>query len=125
MHLDDWRFSAKRAWQNSFIRWTILVDGLVILASSAFMLWRLIPAGLRTGVLVMHYNVYLGIDSVQAWPWIIAVPAVMLLAFTVNTLLALGVYRPDELAAKALVSLSAALTAVWCIAGFFLLLMNI
>jgi len=125
MQWDDWRFSAKRAWQNGFIRWTTVATGLVVVAASALFLWRIIPEGLRSGVLVMHYNIYLGIDSVKPWQWIIVLPAVMLAVFLVNTLLALGLYRPDELAAKALVVFTAVLTVLWCIASFFLVVVNI
>lgn len=125
MRLDDWRFSAKRAWQNRFMRWTTIVTGLVIVAASVFFLWRLIPEGLRSGILVMHYNVYLGIDNVQAWQWIMVFPAGMMAIYLINILTALGLYRPDELAAKTLVGFTAALTVLWCTSLFFLVLINI
>jgi len=125
MQWDDWRFSAKRAWQNSFIRWTVIATALVIVAGTFFILWRLIPEGLRSGVLVMHYNIYLGIDYVRPWQWIILIPAVMILTFLINTFLALWLYRPDELASKTLVAVTAVLTVLWCIGSFFLVLVNL
>lgn len=125
MRLDDWRFSAKRAWQSGFIRWTAIVTGAVIFASSAFFLWRLIPVGLQSGILVMHYNIYLGIDNVQPWKWILVFPAGMISIYLVNTSVALGLYRPDELAAKTLVGFTAALTVLWCTGCFFLILINL
>ncbi|MFA5185555.1 MAG: hypothetical protein WC551_03650 [Patescibacteria group bacterium] len=125
MRLDDWRFSAKRAWQSQFIRWTTIVTGVVIVASSAFFLWRLIPEGLRSGILVLHYNIYLGIDNVQPWQWILALPAGMMAIYLVNIFVALGLYRPDELAAKTLVGFTAALTILWCTGCFFLILINV
>lgn len=125
MQWSDWRFSAKRAWQNRYIRWVASVNGLVIVAGASFFLWKLIPVGLRSGVLVLHYNIYLGIDSVQAWPWIIAVPGGMLLVYLTNTVTALGLFRPDELAAKTLVTASLILTVVWCVGSFFIMRVNL
>jgi hypothetical protein len=124
MQWSDWRFSAKRAWQNRYIRWSIIVNGLAIIAGASFFLWRLVPIGMRNGMLVLHYNVYLGIDNVQPWPWIFAVPGAMLAVYLVNTLTALGFFRPDELAAKTLVSASAILTLIWFVGGYFIMRVN-
>jgi hypothetical protein len=124
MQWSDWRFSAKRAWQNRYIRWVALGNGLVIIAGTSFFLWRLIPIGLRNGILVLHYNVYLGIDNVQPWPWIFAVPGTMLLIYLVNTLTALGLFRPDELAAKTLIAASGVLTIIWIVGSYFIMRVN-
>ena len=125
MQLSDWRFSAKRAWQNRYIRWTVIVNGLVIVAGASFFLQQLIPVGLRSGVLVLHYNVYLGIDNVQPWQWIFALPAGMLAIYLVNTVSALGLFRPDELASKTLVTVSAILTVIWCVGSYFIMRVNL
>lgn len=124
MQWSDWRFSAKRAWQNRYIRWVALGNGLVIIAGTSFFLWRLIPIGMRNGMLVLHYNVYLGIDNVQPWPWIFAVPGTMLLIYLVNTLTALGLFRPDELAAKTLIAASGVLTIIWIVGSYFIMRVN-
>jgi len=125
MRWAEWRFSAKLGWQNRFIRWLTIVNALVIVFMSVFVLWRLIPEGLRASVLTMHYNVYLGIDDVRDWRWIFLLPGAMLVVFAGNLLFALGIYRHHALAAKVLVAFSSALTVLWCVGSFFIVLVNL
>lgn len=120
----EWRFSAHYAWQNRFIRSMLIINGGVIFFVSAWMLWRLIPEGMRAGVLVLHSNIYLGIDEVKPWPWIFLFPIGIILAFGVNAIAAFTVFREEELAAKTLVTVSASLTALWVLSIFFLVLVN-
>ncbi|MFZ2804434.1 MAG: hypothetical protein WA001_04375 [Patescibacteria group bacterium] len=125
MRLAEWRFSAKLAWKNRFIKWVTIATVLVFVGMTAFILWRLIPTGLQTSVLTMHYTIYLGIDDVRQWQWIFAVPGLMLTVILINFLFALGIFRHDVLAAKMLVAFSAALTVTWCVGAFFLVLVNL
>ncbi len=125
MALAEIKLSAKRAWQNAFIRWNLIGDLLVVIFAGSFFLWRLIPEGLRSDVLVMHYNIFLGIDNVQTWWWIILVPVAMLGVLILNYLLAFYLFRFDALAAKTLAGLTSVLIAVWCVSSFFLMLVNI
>jgi hypothetical protein len=125
MRWAEWRFSAKLGWQNRFICWMTIANAFVILLMSLFVLWRLIPEGLRASVLTMHYNVYLGIDDVRDWQWIFLLPGAMTAVFAVNLLFALGIFRNHALAAKTLVAFTAALTVLWCVGSFFLVLVNL
>lgn len=122
---DAWRFSAKLAWQDRFVRYVGLGTLFLIMAWSAFLLVRLVPEGVRSGVIVMHYNIYLGVDDVRAWPWIIALPAVMFAVYVLNTAIAAGIFRADALAARTLVALALGVTIIWGIATFFITLVNL
>ncbi len=125
MKLDAWRFSAKLAWQDQFVRWASVVPAAILLLWSAYFLWRLIPEGLRSGVLVMHYNIYLGIDDVRPWPWIFLLPGSMIAVFVTNAILAGGIYRQHVLAARTLVAVSGVLVGLWLVSSFFLIHVNL
>jgi len=125
MTVAEWRFSAQLAWQDRFIRWMTISNLVVVIATSTFVLWKLIPEGARSGVLTMHYTIYLGIDDVRAWPWIFMIPGGLLCVQLVNLALAYGFYRTDKLAARALISLAAAVALLSAVSSFFLVLINL
>ncbi len=125
MRWDEWRFSATLAWRDLFVRYGTGFAALAAGASSGYMLWRLIPEGLRSGVLALHYTMYLGIDDVRPWPWVFALPAMVLGVLTVNAAVAAGMYRGDTLAARTLTALSCAIAIVWCVGSFFLVRINL
>lgn len=124
MTLAEWRFSAKMAWQDTFIRWVTVLSALSTVTASTYMLWKLIPEGIRAGVLTLHYTIYLGIDDVRTWPWVFVIPGTMLVIFLTNSAIAFGLYRTDRVASRALVGLAAAVVLVGCISSFFLILIN-
>ena len=125
MALTEFKLSARRAWQNPFIRWNLIADLVVVVSGGAFLLWRMVPEGLRSGVLVMHYNIFLGIDNVQSWWWIVLIPGSMLGVLLLNYLLAFYLFRLDALAAKTLAGLTSLLIIIWSVSSFFLMLVNI
>ena len=125
MRLDEWRFSAALAWRDPFMRWASACAAALVLVVTAFVLWRLVPEGVRSGVIVMHYSMYLGIDDVRAWPWLFAIPGGMIAILLVNALVAAGVYRADALAARVLVGLSCALAIIWAVGSYFLVRINL
>ncbi|MFH1620930.1 MAG: hypothetical protein ABIB04_02495 [Patescibacteria group bacterium] len=125
MTLEEWRFSAKFAWQDRFIKWSLMANIAIIVGISSYILWRLIPEGIRSGVLTLHYTIYLGIDEVRPWPWITLLPVIMLTVWLANFLVSLGVYRKDKLAAKTLVSVFTFTNIIWVICLFFIVIVNI
>jgi hypothetical protein len=125
MRWAEWRFSARLAWQDPFIRWTTIVTALFIVGMGAFILWRLIPEGVRASVLTLHYNVYLGIDEVRPWQWIFVLPGGMAAILVVNTVFSFGFYRNHALAARAVCALAAMMALLWGIGSFFLILVNL
>lgn len=125
MTWDAWKFSAKLAWQDRFIR----IVGIFLVAAfcvwTAFFVWRLVPEGLRSGVLVLHYNIYLGIDDVRSWPWILASPVAVLGFLLADLVIAAGLYRSDAIAAKAAVVIGLVTSILWGVSSFFLILVNL
>lgn len=101
------------------------MTAFIFFITTIFFLKRLIPEGIRSGVLVFHYTVYLGIDDVRPWRWVFAYPAGMLGILILNTVCAFGLYRRDPTAANVLLGVSLALCIVWCVGTFFLLSINL
>lgn len=91
---------------------------------SVFVLWRLVPEGLRAGVLTMHYTIYLGIDDVRSWPWIFLLPTGMMSLMTVSVLCTFGLFRRDPLASKTLSATLLASAVLWSLSVFFLIIVN-
>lgn len=125
MKLADWQLSARRGWHHPFIRWITVGTILCVLGMTSFIAYRLVPVGIRSGVVILHYNIYLGIDQVQAWPWMFVSPAIMFAIVIVNMLFALGCFARHELAAKACVVMTLIIALLWGISSFFLVLVNI
>jgi hypothetical protein len=125
MRFDEWRFSAKLALQDRFVRWTTIGTAFFYFGMTGFVLWKLIPIGFQSGVLTFHYNIYLGIDDVRPWLWIFLPIGIMLCIFLVDMAFSFGIYRQDELGARALSGLAAAVCIVWAIGLFFLTRVNL
>lgn len=124
MHWEEWRFSAKLAWQDPVFRSLIITSTVLYLGTTTFLLWRLLPEGWRTGVLTVHYNVYLGIDDVRPWMFILFFPAIALVVLGIDISVALGLFRRDVLASKTLLSAGLAAILIWMINIFFLIRVN-
>lgn len=124
MRWAEWKFSAQRAAQDNFVRWTAVSTVVLFVFATSFFLYRLLPAVLRSGVAIIHYNIYLGIDDVRKWPWIFTLPAVMFLLIICDLLFAFGNFRRDPLASRALLAIAFISTALWAVGSFFIILVN-
>lgn len=118
-------FSAKLAWQRPVFRFTSVIPFVVCLAASIVFLLTLIPSHVRGGMLVMHYNVYLGIDEVHPWPYIIILPSVWLMMTIADLFIAYGIFRKDPQLAWSLNVLAILFALPWCFALFYLTRMNV
>ena len=125
MTLAEWRFSALLAWQDAFIRWTTVLAATVTLAMSVFVLLKLIPEGVRSGTVTMHYSIYLGIDDVRSWPWLFEIPAGLMAVLLVNTAVSFGLYKSDVLAARTFAGIALSIISIASIGSFFLVLINL
>ncbi len=125
MRWSEWKFSARLALQDSFIRWTAVVMFVVIFGMSAFFLWKLLPEVWRSGVITFHYNVYLGIDDVRPWAWVFMLPGAALGFALVDSLFALSLFRHHPLASRTVMALGMLSTIVWAVGTFFLMLINL
>lgn len=125
MDWSAWVFSAKLAWHHPWVRWMSLTSVALLLVSSTFYLWRVVPAARHNGTAVIHYNIYLGIDDVRHWSWVLGWPALWALVTGVDLAWAYGSYREDRLFSLALVSLAFFWGLPWASALFYLSLMNV
>jgi hypothetical protein len=125
MKWEEWRLSAYRAWQDPFLRYTCIASGVCMLGMSGFAFFKLIPEGIRSSVLTLHYNVYLGIDDVKPWWWIVYPVIGMLVLFCLNVVCAIGIFREHILAARALAAVTALMVLLWSLHLFFLVLVNV
>jgi hypothetical protein len=125
MRWGEWKFSAQRAVQDPWIRWTTVIAVVLLVAASVFYLARVIPAGWQSGLTTLHYNVYLGIDDVRAWQWAFSIPALALAVLAVDTLVALGLFRQDPIASRTLTATGLAAIIIWSVAVLFLVLVNV
>lgn len=124
MKWQEWKFSARLALEDRFMRWMAILVGVGVVGMSIFFLWKIIPEGRRSGVVTFHYTIYLGIDDVRPWPWILTVPGIALLFTAVDTILAFALFRQSVLVSRALMVLCAMSVIVWAIGSFFLVLIN-
>lgn len=125
MTLDEWRFSFEVAWDDAWFRWQAMFTLAAVILGSLYFLWRLIPAGLRNGQLVYHYNLYLGIDEVHAWWWLLAMPAVLLAVVLVDLVASVRLFRRDKIASRVLLCASTVFTALTFAAAFFIASINV
>ena len=125
MRWEDWKFSARLGWQDPVVRWLSLAALVIVFAMGGFFLWRLLPEGWRSGVVTMHYTVYIGIDDVRGWQWLFFVPGMALGMVILDILIALGLFRRHPLASRTIIATALATSVVWAIGSFFLINVNI
>jgi hypothetical protein len=124
-NLDELKFSLSVAWDDPWYRWQTIFTLVLALIGSGFFLWHVIPEGLQSGLLVLHYNPYVGIDEVQFWPWIITLPLALLVVVLADVLVAGFLFRHDRLASRVLLCMSSAFTAIGLVGAVFLMLVNL
>lgn len=124
-NIDEWKFSLDVAWDDPWYRWQATATLFVALAGSALFLWKMIPEGLRTGLLVLHYNLYVGIDDVRPWPWILLLPLILLCVVGGNLLAAGFLFRRDRVASRVMLCGASLFAALSLTGAFFLTLVNI
>ncbi len=122
---DVWANSAKRTWQRPLLRWTTILTLAIIVGGSALFLWRVIPLRRATGTVVVHYNIYLGIDDIRPLSFVFLLPAVWFGIVLIDFLVAYGSYRHDPHFASSLIFL-AFLSTIPCLIGlYYLARMNV
>lgn len=89
--------------KNSFIRTLLLGNVFFLIASSAFLGFVIRP---RETPIVLHYNVYFGVDLLGAWWQAYLLPAAVLFLLAFHLFLARYFYRRRERVASYLLLLS-------------------
>lgn len=124
MTWQEWKFSSRLAWRDRFMRVTTGLTVVLLVSTSGYFLFRLLPTGWKTGAVVMHYNIYLGIDEVRPWPWIFLIPGAALLLTLIDLSFSLGLFRTDHLASRVIAAVGLISITLWSIGSFFLVIVN-
>ena len=96
MTIEAWLFSAKRAWQDPWVKGVTLLTVLFVLGGVSWFITNIIPLRYASnGQLVLHYNIYVGIDALGAWGWLFVPPLVWVAVVALDIAWAFGVYRED------------------------------
>lgn len=125
MLLEPWLFSARRAWHNPLLKWIALATAVIVVAATGFYLWKTLGHARESGTVVLHYNIYLGIDDVVAWPWAFFWPGIWLVLTGLDIILAFGWYRTDPHLSTSLFVFAAAWAIPWALALYYLTLANV
>lgn len=122
---DEWRFSSRIAWENPLMRWGMITTLTALVTASVYSGYRLFSLSLPSGYVVTHYTVYLGIDQVLPYPWLILILLVPVVLISATITLGYYFFRQDSLAGSGLLALSAITTIIWIIQLFQLIKINI
>jgi len=125
MNADEWRLSFEIAWDDPWFRSQSIATIAGCMTGILLFLMRLIPAGLRDGVVVFHYNAYLGIDEVHHWMWSIIFSLILFFIVILDIALAIHLFRKDRVASRVLLVTSTLFTAISLIGGFFITSVNL
>lgn len=86
-------YEGKSFFQNLIVRSALAASGLFNLASWAVLALVIKP---DRSMIILHYNVYFGVDIVGVWQQAYIVPSIGLLFLGVNTFLARWFYEKQE-----------------------------
>lgn len=86
-------FFAEEYFRSHIVRWLLLFIGVANLANWAALKIFVQPVDLP---IILHYNVYFGVDMLGGWKNLFLLPAVGLILFLVNFFLSLYFYRRKE-----------------------------
>lgn len=121
---NEWRFNARFAWENSFLRWLSIGLGVVLIVVSILAAIKLVQLGLPSGYIVTHYTVYLGIDQMTPLPWAAVLISVPILVIFATMILGFILFRKDSLAGYALLALATISTVIWSMYLYYLIKIN-
>lgn len=126
MTVEQWLFSAKRAWQDPWVKVVTITTLLFMVGGSAWFIARMAALhGQATGgLMVLHYNIYVGIDAIGPWGWIFLFPAAWLVLVMADLVWAYGIYREDLYQAWSFLLLAMLWSIPWMMALWHLVRIN-
>lgn len=102
--IDKFRlFFKKDFFQNKIIPWLIVLNIVANLAN-----WIMLAIFIRPvdGNIILHYNVYFGVDNMGNWKQVFLMPSIGLILFLINIFLANYFYKNKERIASYILLLS-------------------
>ncbi len=125
MTLAAWLFSAKRAWQDPWIKGVTVFTVVFGIIGSAWFIAHMLPLRHAThGRLVLHYSVYFGIDAIKPWGWLFALPVCWIVSVMIDVVWSLGVYREDAYQAWAILFVASISSIPWMMTLWHLIGIN-
>jgi hypothetical protein len=124
MNISEWRFSFEIAWDDRWYKWQSVATIMLFIAGTFYFLWKMIPAGIESGLLIFHYNLYLGIDEVHHWAWLIVFPLAALVVVLLNLIGSFRLYRHDKIASRILLCAATVFTILMVIGAFYIASVN-
>lgn len=121
---DAWLFSARLAWGRPWLRWASVVALIVSLGTGTWFVAQVFPSARANSTFAFHYNIYVGIDDLRGWGWVLVLPAAWLILTLSDILIAFGMYRADQILSSALVGLALLWSLPWTVALFYLTVIN-
>lgn len=125
LNIDEWKFSLDVAWDDPWYRWQSFATTITLILGSGWFLWVMIPEGLRSGLLVLHYNLYVGIDEVHPWPWVFLLPGMLIVMVCTDLLASAFLFRRDRIASRVLLCAGSLFVIMALIGAFFLVSVNL
>lgn len=122
--LDAWALSARLAWAKPWLRFASLAALAISVAVGLWFIAQILPSARANGTFAYHYNIYVGIDDLRAWWWVFVLPGLWVGLTLIDLILAYGVYRTDVILANSLVTLALLWSLPWCVALFYLTVIN-
>lgn len=124
LSLDAWLFSARLAWARPSLRWASVVAVGMSLGMGIWFASQVLPSARANGTFAFHYNIYVGIDDLRGWGWILILPITWLALTLSDILTAFGLYRADQILASTLVGLALLWSLPWAVVLFYLTVIN-
>lgn len=125
MTLSSWLLSAKLAWANPWSRWSSIVSLLLAVGMSAFFLIKVVPLAQHQGSVILHYNLYIGVDETRTWQWAFLLPTTWIFVTLIDLAIAYGVFRTDVHISISLFALALLWGLPWSGILFYLTLINL
>ena len=91
--LNPKKLAKKDFFQNKIISWLIVIGIIANLAN-----WIILAIFIRPvdGSIILHYNVYFGVDIMGNWKQVFIMPSIGLILFLINGFLAAYFYKNKE-----------------------------
>lgn len=101
--VDSKSFFSRKYFRNPLVLWVLGLSSTVNLAN-----WIILKIWVRPidAAIILHYNVYFGVDVTGIWQQVFLVPAIGLVLFGINLLLSLYFYNQKERIASYLILLA-------------------
>jgi hypothetical protein len=96
-------------YHNTFVRFSLLA--VFILQAASFIVLGFFVRS-QQSIIILHYNVYFGVDLVGAWGQIFMVPSIALVFVITNTFLAQWFYNQKERVASYVLLLASILVSL-------------